>query len=91
MGVWFDSSGDVMLTACSIQQGVVVEQTAHICPFHTGQNVFGHVVVKRLRVTLQSVKQAEGLASSLDILSGKTGGGKKEGQEQKQKKTKSQA
>lgn len=79
MGVWLDSGGEVMLTACSIQQGEVVEQATHVCSLHSGQNIFCHVVVKGLRVTLQRVKQAEGLVASFNILGGKTGRGEREG------------
>lgn len=68
MGVWLDSGSEVMLAACSIQQGVVVEQAAHISSLHSGQNVFCHVGIKGLRVTLQSVKQTKRLVASFNVL-----------------------
>lgn len=81
MGVWLDAGGEIRLTSCSIQQGVIVEQAVQVGSLHSRQNVLGHVAVKGLRVTLQSVKQTKGLAPRFNILGGKTGregGGKKE-------------
>lgn len=72
MRLWFYGGGDVRLTPCSLQQGVVVEQAAVVSPLHAGQDVLGHVAVKRVRVALQSAKQTERLAARLNFLGGKT-------------------
>lgn len=77
MRLRFDGCGDVRLTPCSLQQGVVVEQAAVVGPLHAGEDVLGHVAVKRLRVALQGAKQTEGLAAGLNFLGGKTGIGRK--------------
>lgn len=76
MGAWLDGGGDVWLAARRVQQGVIVEQAAQVGSFHGGENVFGHVVVKVLRVTLQGLKQAEGFAPGFNILGGKAGNGR---------------
>lgn len=73
VGVRLDDGGDVRLAACSVQQGVVVEPTAHVGSLHRRQNVLGHVAVEILGVGFQGGEEAEGLAAGLDVLGGKTG------------------
>ena len=78
VGLWLNGGGDVRLTACCFQQGIVVEQAVLVGSLHRGQNIPGHMAVEGPRVALQSVKQSKGCTPGLNFLGGKSermGGG----------------
>lgn len=61
---------EAVCAAAVFQEGEVEEKSQLIGSGYAAVNIFSHVRVERLWVTLQSLQKAQGLGSALDVFSG---------------------